>query len=243
MYNEMVCLLTILLTGIAPCGKPNEALFTKSEKVILAVAAPLWVPLVTAASLLFLPVGVGMFIKETIKAGKQRRDYTENKVKYMKEWTTKIMETAFTEENIEGFVFDVYFGNFKRKIEELCLEFIPKQIAADQKQVNIIANDRRTSYQILEEFQPLMTSLKVIMGHLRFYELKYMAKDIIDLSDLHIEKEVGRGNFSDVYLARWTNGGKQERVAMKVLRRKMKGSEIVSQLDEVECLRSVIIIC
>ncbi|XP_060590684.1 uncharacterized protein LOC132745735 isoform X2 [Ruditapes philippinarum] len=223
--------------GIAPNGKPNEALFTKSEKVILAVAAPLWVPLVTAASLLFLPVGVGMFIKETIKAGKQRRDYTENKVKYMKEWTTKIMETAFTEDNIASFIFEVYFGNFERKIVELCDEFIPKQIAADQRQVNIIANDRRTSHQILSEFQPLLMKLKMVMGKLRFFELKYMAKDMIAPTDLHIEKEVGKGNFSDVYLATWTNGDKQEKVAMKVLRRKMKGYEMVSQLEEVECLR------
>ncbi|XP_045157887.1 dual serine/threonine and tyrosine protein kinase-like [Mercenaria mercenaria] len=226
-----------LALGIAPSGKPNDALFTKSEKVILAVAAPLWVPLVTAASLLFLPVGVGMFIKETIKAGKQRRDYRENKVKYMKEWTMKIMESAFTEENVGSFIFGVYFGNFEKKIVELCEEFIPQQIAADQKQVNIIANDRRTSHQILSEFQPLLYQLKMIMGKLRYYELKYMAKDMIEQSDLHIEKEIGRGNFSDVYLATWTNGDRKERVAMKVLRRKLKGADMVSQLEEVECLR------
>jgi hypothetical protein len=215
----------------------QDELFTKSEKIILAFASPLWVPLVTAASILFLPVGIGMFVRETFKASKQRKDYTENKVKYMKEWTEKITEATFTEEHIGKLIFDVYFGTFERNIERVCSDFIPKQIAADQRQVNLIANDRRTSHQILEQYTPMLANLKVIKGQLYLYELHYMTTDLIDPSEIHIEKEIGKGNFSDVYLATWKKCNGELRVALKVLRRKMKGADMLNQLEEVDILR------
>lgn len=226
-----------IIKGIESPEQVTNPLFTKSEKVMLVVAAPLWVPLAIAASVLFIPVGIGMFIKETIRASKQRKDFMENKVRYMKEWTQKIMDTAFTEENINSFIFDVYLGNFKRKIEELCLEVIPKQIAADLKMVNFIVKDMRTSHKILSQFQPLLYKVKLIIGKLRLYELKYLSTDLIDSSALRVIKPIGKGNFSDVYQAVWTKGDITKNVAIKELRRKLKGADMISQLEELEILR------
>lgn len=200
--------------------------------------APLWVPLVTAASILFLPVGIGMFINESIRERNQRSDFMENKAKYMREWAIKAVDVVFTEDNIRSFVFKVYFSVFESKILQLCSDFIPKQIDADRKMINDIVNDMRSSSQILKEFQPLLNRLRVILGKLRLYELDYLKLEKISTETLKQWEQIGGGNFSNVYRAKWTNSRNEEiDVALKVLKKKLTGANLLGQLDEVECLR------
>ncbi|WAR24583.1 STY8-like protein [Mya arenaria] len=227
-----------------PLGRKSVAvedtqLFSKSEKIILVVAAPLWVPIVTAASLLFLPVGVGMLIRESIKVKSQRVAYEADKAGSMRKWTELIMSAMFTRENIKEFIFETYFNMFEMKINELCDKKIPDLIAADREQVRNIQKDRRTAKEILDDFKPVQEKLMTILGHLRLYELRHVATDVIDVTQLRREREAGSGNFSTVYKARLELPGEggSHVVALKVLKRRLDGEEMYTQLTEVESLR------
>ena len=64
-------------------------IFSSGKKVILAVASPLWIPLVAAAAFLFLPVGIGMKIREQLKDKSERKKFMKNKTVYMQNWTNE----------------------------------------------------------------------------------------------------------------------------------------------------------
>lgn len=218
-------------------AKGSAPLFSRNEKIFLAIASPLWVPIVTAASILFLPVGVGMLIKETLKARRQRQEYMNDKVRFMRKWTVEIMSKCLTKENIQAFIFHSYLASFQESIKELCNDYIPKQIAADKRQVNDIANDRRTSQEILRAFKPLQKGIREILANVMFFELQFIAKDVIRIDSLRRIGWLGNGSFSDVHLAAWQRDSDTLEVALKVLKSKLVGAEMYSQLSEVQCLR------
>lgn len=204
---------------------------------MLGVFSPLWVPIVTAASLLFLPVGIGMFVKETMKARDLRKNYMKDKASFMQDWTDEIMTKVFTHESIKAFINSSYLALFKISIIQLCEEYIPKQIAADKRQVNLIANDRRSSQEILKSFQPLQNGLRKMLAKLLLFKLEHMAKDVIDIAELKQTGQIGGGNFSNVYMATWKQDNTVSQVALKVLKTNLNGVEMYRQLEEVEHLR------
>ena len=205
--------------------------------MLLGVFSPLWVPVVTVASVLFLPVGIGMVIRETLKAREQRMAYMADKAKFMSNWTDEIMGKVFTEENIKAFIDNSYFELFKISILQLCDEYIPKQIASDRRQVTNIANDQRTSQEIVSSFQPLQKGVREMLAKLKFFHLEYMAKDVIPAGCLQQQRLVGSGNFSNVYIATWNHDNVVHHVALKALKKKLSGVEMYTQLVEVETLR------
>lgn len=160
-----------------------------------------------------------------------------DKTTFMRNWTDEMMNVCFTKENIKDFISKSYLALFQISIFELCNEHIPKQIAADRRQVNNIANDRRTSQEILRVFQPLQRGIREIQAEVLFFKLRFMDKDVIKIEDLRKVKRIGDGSFSEVYLARWKIENEIKDVALKVLKGNMSGLEMYSQLSEVECLR------
>jgi len=216
----------------------NTVLFTKSEKIILVVSAPLWVPIVTAASLLFLPIGVAMLIRESFRDNSTKKEYERNKVKFMREWTEEFIKTDLTEDNIHKIIFEAYFKFFEDQICELCDKTIPRIIEADRHQIQRIRDDRRTATEILREFHPIQKTLKDITGKTRLYSLRHYDVDLVDVNSITLEREIGVGNFSTVYKAALRKPDvAQTEVAIKVLKQAMKGGELYTQLYEVECLR------
>ena len=213
-------------------------LFTNSEKIVLGVAAPLWVPIVTAASLLFLPIGVGMLIRESFRINSMKKEYERNKVKFMREWTEEFVETELTEDNIHTVIFESYFKFFENQICDLCDKTIPRIIGADRNQIQRIRDDRRTTSEILKEFLPIQKTLLGITGKTRLYSLRHYDVDLVDVDLIKFEREIGVGNFSTVYKGtlRKPNVAETE-VAIKVLKQAMSGGELYTQLYEVECLR------
>ncbi|XP_052238743.1 dual serine/threonine and tyrosine protein kinase-like isoform X3 [Dreissena polymorpha] len=215
----------------------KTSVFTTSEKVILIVAAPLWIPVVTAASLLFLPVGVGMLIKQTVQAKQQRTEYMKDKAKYMTIWTEQVIEDFFKESVIDKFISETYMSLFESKIKDLCEETIPAQIKADIQQVEQIQRDRRSSKTITREFKPIQLTLQDIIGQLKLYGLKFVTKDLIDVAQIRRIREIGKGSFSTVYSALYPATGNGREVALKILT--LRTADLYSQLTELECLRKL----
>lgn len=236
--SHLFCTTSIIaFSGQYVEEKKTDSVLSKNEKFFLAFAAPLWVPIAAAAGILFLPVGVGVLIKESMNARQTRRNYMTNKAAFMRDWTDEVMNGCFSKDNIKQFVLQNYLTLFQKSISNLCNDYIPKQIAADMRQVNNIANDRRTSQEILKVFKPFQTEIRELQAKVMFFKLQYMSEDLIYVKDLQRVIRVGDGTYSEVYLTRWHKGIDTITVALKVLKSEMKGLEMHTQLSEVECLR------
>ena len=215
-------------------------IFSSGEKIILAVASPLWIPLVAAAAVLFLPVGIGMVIREQLKDRSEREKFMNNKTSYMEKWTKEHFEKVLKRESLHKFVLHVYYKQFEKKIDEVCKQFIPDQISADQRMMNHIANDQRTSREIYNQFLPIQNRLKQVLAKYQLFGLIYESRDYIPMKDVKEIKNIGHGNFSDVYLVKLQRDNREVDAAMKVLRRALESpEEMYTQLSELDSLRFV----
>ena len=214
--------------------------FSTGEKVILGVASPLWIPLVAAAAVLFLPVGIGMVIREQLKDKSEREKFMKNKLMYLQNWTKEHFEKVLKRESLHDFVTNVYYKQFEKKIDEVCRQFIPTQISADQRLMIDIAKDQRTSREIYNQFLPIQNKLKKVLAKHQLYSLLYESKDYIEMKNVKEVRRIGHGNFSDVYLVKLKQDNKEVDAAMKVLRRALESpEEMYTQLSELDSLRFV----
>ena len=227
-------------------GKEDKdgTIFSGGEKVILAVAAPLWLPLVAAAAVLFLPVGIGMVIREALKDKSEREKFMKDKVTHMKRWTKEQLDQVFTKESLQQFIDKAYYTEFERKIDQVCKQFIPNQISADRRMVNNIANDQRTSREIFNQFIPLQNRLKSVLCKHQLFGLVHDSSDHIRMADIKNGPKIGGGNFSDVYRVMLQQNDREIPAAMKVLRRTLEGAEdMYAQLSELDSLRYEFAFC
>ena len=222
----------------------DGTIFSSGEKVILAVASPLWIPLVAAAAILFLPVGIGMVIREQLKDKSEREKFMKNKTVYMQNWTKEHFEKVLERESLHDFVMHVYYKQFEKKIDEVCKQFIPTQISVDQRMMVDIAKDQRTSREIYNQFLPIQNRLKQVLAKYQLFSLLYESKDYIAMTDVKEVRKIGHGNFSDVYLVKLKQNNQEVDAAMKVLRRALESpEEMYTQLSELESLRFVSLFC
>ena len=213
-------------------------IFSGGEKVILAVASPLWLPLVAAAAVLFLPVGIGMVIREALKDKSEKDRFMKDKIAHMEKWTKEHFDNVLTMESLRKFVFKAYYSEFERKIDEVCQQSIPVLISADQRMVNNIANDQRSSREIYNQFLPIQNKLRVVLCKYQLYGLIYDSNDNVAMKDIKEIRRIGHGNFSDVYRVKLRLQNREIDAAMKVLRRSMDvADDMYAQLSELDSLR------
>lgn len=168
-----------------------------------------------------------------------RREYINDKPTFMRNWTNKMINVCLTKEKINKFVLKYYLTLFKTRFSVLLTEYFPKLIDAETTLVNNIINDRRTSLDVMEEYQHLQRRANELEAEIRLFQVQYLNKDSINIDDLQKGKQIGEGTFSDVYLARYTEGGISIDVALKVMKMSVSGLEIIAKLTEVECLRYI----
>ena len=213
-------------------------IFSGGEKVILAVASPLWLPLVAAAAVLFLPVGIGMVIREALKDKSEKDRFMKDKIAHMEKWTREHFDNVLTMERLRQFVFKAYYSEFERKIDEVCHQSIPVLISADQRMVNNIANDQRSSREIYKQFLPIQNKLRVVLCKYQLYGLINDSNDHVAMKDIKEIRRIGQGNFSDVYRVKLRLQDREIDAAMKVLRRSMDvADDMYAQLSELDSLR------
>ena len=143
-------------------------------------------------------------------------------------------------ENLHDFVKHVYYKQFEKKIDEVCKQFIPTQISADQRLMIDIATEQRTSREIYNQFLPIQNRLKQVLAKYQLFGLIYESEDYIAMKDVKEVRGIGHGNFSDVYLVKLKQNNKEVDAALKVLRRALESpDEMYTQLSELHSLRFV----
>ena len=220
-----------------PNPTSHDPLFTKHEKIVLAVTSPLWLPLVIGAGLIALPFGVVVGVKDLVQQTKKMNDYNSNKLKYMMDWSDMVLD-KYSKDTIYKLMEDTYLNDFNMKVKFVCENVIPRQIAADEKFINNIKDDIRSSCEIREQYQPLKTSCKCMLGKLLLIYMDYFSGYRLSHNKIRQgEQEIGKGNFSDVHATEILINGEWIKAAVKTLRKPLENIQSYIQLTEVQNLR------
>lgn len=212
---------------------------TNGEKIVLAVTSPLWLPLVIGAGLIALPFGVAVGVKDLVQQTKKINDYNSNKLKYMMDWSDMVLD-KYSQNMIYKLMEDTYLNDFNMKVKFVCENVIPKQIAADEKFIDNMKNDMRTSCEIRKQYQPLETSCKYMLGKLLLIYMDYFSGYRLSHNEIREgerRQEIGKGNFSDVHTAEILINGEWIKAAVKTLRKPLEKIQSYIQLTEVQNLR------
>ena len=220
-----------------PNPTSHGPLFTKHEKIALAVTSPLWLPLVIGAGLISLPFGVAVGVKDSVQNKKKMNDYNSNKLKYMMDWSDMALN-KYSKDTIYKLMEDTYLNDFNMKVQFVCENVIPRQIAADEKFINNIKDDIRSSCEIREQYQSLETSCKYMLGKLLLIYMDYFSGNRLSHNKIRIGRQkIGSGQFGDVYIAEIIMNGEWIKAAVKTLRRPLENIQSYIQLTEVQNIR------
>jgi len=222
-----------------PNPTSHDPLFTKHEKIVLAVTSPLWLPLVIGAGLIALPFGVVVGVKDLVQQTKKMNDYNSNKLKYMMDWSDMVLD-KYSQNTIYKLMEDTYLNDFNMKVKFVCENVIPNQIAADEKFINNIKDEMRSSCEIREQYQPLEKSCKCMLGKLLLIYMDYFSGYKLSHNEIREgdrRQEIGKGNFSDVHAAEILINGEWIKAAVKTLRKPLDNIQSYIQLTEVQNLR------
>jgi hypothetical protein len=226
-----------LLDFSEPNPTSHDPLFSKHEKIVLAVTSPLWHPLVIGAGLIALPFGVVVGAKDSAQQTKKMNDYNSCKLKYMMDWSDMVLD-KYSKDTIYKLMEDTYLNDFNMKFKFVCENVIPNQIAADEKFINNIKNDIRSSCEIRKKYQPLETSCKYMLGKLLLIYMDYFSGYRLSHNEIREgEQEIGKGNFSDVHATEILINGEWIKTDVKMLRKPLENIQSYIQLTEVQNLR------
>ncbi|KAK3584084.1 hypothetical protein CHS0354_024192 [Potamilus streckersoni] len=223
-----------------PEARRKHTIVGIKEAVTLIITAPVWMPLAIVTSVIFMPVGIGMMIRDYARISSEKKDYEANKPMKMQAWAKEFLEKKLTKDKIYALINDVYLKEYEIKIKTVCEEHIPRQIAADENTVKAIANDLRSSTEIFDQYLPIQKEIQDIKRCLLLLDLKYFASDLVSAENVTEIGRISSGSFADVMKVNWRKLKNEVVIAaLKRGRKKPEDHEIFEQLMEVQCLRLV----
>ena len=230
-----------LLDFSQPNPTSHDSLFTKYmyDNIVQTVTTPLWLPFVFGAGLIAVSFGVVVGVKDLVQQTKKMNDYNSNKLKYMMDWSDMVLD-KYSKDTIYKLMEDTYLNDFNMKVQFVCENVIPRQIAADEKFINNIKDDIRSPCEIREQYQPLKTSCKCMLGKLLLIYMDYFSGYRLSHNEIRQgEQEIGKGNFSDVHATEILINREWIKAAVKTLRKPLENIQSYIQLTEVQNLRKL----
>jgi len=235
-----------LLAGtLARASQLDSDDFDIESILILAGSSFIALPFVLAGLVLVLPTLIPSGIIASFDRYVeyiQKQEYAKNKASAMAELTKKHIQGLFTPENIRALVFDSYFKYFENQIHAICDKKIPAIIESDELQVQLIRSDNRTTAEILQDFQPLQSSIDNAFDQLRIFRMRHLDNGFnpISFDALSMDREIAVGTHFTVYriLLHPHEVAETEDTSQAAMRSNVE-SELFNSLNEVECLRYV----
>ncbi|XP_062578136.1 bacterial dynamin-like protein [Saccostrea cucullata] len=212
----------------------SRSIFPLQERIALAAFAPLWLPLVIGASVLALPVAIGMLVKDVIEEKQKIKHYRENKLSHILKWAEEELKCYNTDLIFSGLQ-QTYLKDFMSSIKLVCKDIIPKQIEADEELIENIVKESRDSQTVRQEYTPVEQKCKEIVGELLCFKLQHLSE-----CQPRIIKELvplGRGAYSSVLSCDAEIGQKQIRCAVKKMASPLHAENIYLHLTEAANLR------
>ena len=218
----------------------NEG-FTMTEKIVIGVSSPIWVPLTLVALVIGAPVVGILSIKSKIDDRSRIKKYERDKCAFMAETAADYLDDATNESVLKVFVKD-QLKEAKLSLKQIEAR-IPELIEADKMFLVQLRDERRSKEEIKELYQPIMAEASDIRGHLAVFALKEIRAIDIGREKLDwredMSSRLGSGAFAIVYQGKLKTQGKEQTVALKVNSDVLDFKNASVIMAEVELLRLV----
>ena len=218
---------------------PPKKGLTTTEKVVIGVASPIWVPVSLVTLLIGVPVVGVLEIVNRLENRSRINNYRRDKCAFMATASAEYLHDATNESVLKVFV--------EKQVNEakLCLEKIesriPELIEADKMLCKALGDVRLSQMEIPKLYQPIMDEASDIRGHLAAFALNFIRATDISSGELDWKEDMpsrlGGGVFSTVYQGKLRRHGEQKTVALKVCRQELDAHSASSIMAEVEILR------
>jgi len=227
-----------------PESIPADEGFTFTEKVVIGVTSPLWVPLTLVALVIGAPVVGILSIKSKIEDRSRIKKYERDKCAFMAETAEEHLDNVTADERVLK-----VFVKEQLKEAKVCLKqieaHIPELIEADKMIFRQLLHESRSKEEIKELYQPIMDEASDIRGHLAVFALKEIRAINISSEKLDWKEDMasrlGGGAFATVYQGKMRRQGKQQTVALKVCSDVLDFKNASLIMAEVQLLRYVIL--
>jgi len=190
----------------------DDLMLTTGDKIIIGVASPIWVPLGLVALVIGVPVVGVLAIKNKVEDKNRIKKYERHKCAFMAEMSAYYLDDVTNESKIRDFVVE--------QLEEaqLCLKQIeariPELIEADELLYNQLRDERRSSKEIQDLYQPSVDTASSIRGHLAVFGLKEIHALDISSEELDWKEDMSprlwSGAFATVYQGKLKRHGVEE---------------------------------
>ncbi|XP_062578134.1 uncharacterized protein LOC134240036 [Saccostrea cucullata] len=212
----------------------SSSIIPLQERIAVAAFAPIWLPCVIGASVLALPVAIGMHVKNVVEEKQKIKHYRENKLSHILKWAEEELKYYNTELIFNGLK-QTYLKDFMSSIKLVCKDIIPKQIEADEELIENIVKESRDSQTVRQEYTPVEQKCKEIVGELLCFKLQHLPE-----CQPRIIRELvplGRGAYSSVLSCDVEIGQKQIHCAVKKMTSPLHSENIYLHLTEAANLR------
>ena len=222
-----------------PESCPLDEGLSTTEKVVIGVTSPIWVPLTLVALVIGAPVVGILAIKSKIEDKSRIKKYENDKCAFMAETSAGYLEDATNEKVLKLFVKD------QLKEVKLCLKQIeariPELIEADKMLFEQLADETRSQKEIQELYQPIMNEASEIRGRLALFGLTAIRPLDISSDELDWKEDMsprlGAGAFAIVYQGKMRSQGVEQIVALKVWSEALDAKNASLIMAEIELMR------
>ena len=222
-----------------PAANYTDSDLTVTEKVVIGVTSPIWIPLSLVAVVIGAPIVGIMALRGKFQDNRKLKIYKQDRCAFMTKESAEYLDSVNDELVLRLFVDE------QLREAKLCLERIkariPELIQADKMLCQQLSDETRGKKQLLDLYQPLLNMASVLRGNLAVFGLKDVFGEDICCKTLDWQEDeshrLGSGAFGVVYKGTMTNYGRKQPVALKVYSEVLHAMNACEILAEVEHLR------
>ena len=217
----------------------SDSVFSLTEKVIIGVTSPIWVPLGLVAVVIGAPIYGLMAARSKLEDRKKIKMYEKDKCAFMRDMSAGYLENVIEEKSLKPFVKE------QLKEAEVCLQQIqarlPELIKADRLLCNQLRDETRSKKEITERYQPIMDEGSHLRGQLAVFGFIEVQATHISTKNLTWSERsssfLGRGASANVYSGKMKTKGNFSTVALKVYNEVLDAKNASQFMSEVQILR------
>lgn len=199
-----------------------------TDKVALLATFPLWAPFTLVLGLIAIPIGIGYYTVSWIKNRIEVKDYKQNKQKYVKNISDKMMgdiDITFLMEK----VFGQFLNEIDSQIDQFCESTIPRRILSGEILVKRIKTDIRQPVEIRKQCILLENDFKSAYGRVLYIYMEYF--DMFKLNRSHVRKKELHNEFEVFVNGEWID------TVVKQMKWSYSNNADCSILSEIQILR------
>ncbi|XP_013411825.1 uncharacterized protein LOC106174710 [Lingula anatina] len=211
----------------------DTSTFTTTEKVIIGVTSPIWIPIGLVAALFVVPVALGVALKDRLNEKKQIKDYTKHKAAVMETIAEKVLEHFMSEENLSKEVMR-YLNSAVATLNNL-LSAIPKLLDDDLQLIKGLLSESQTAE--LQLYQKKLQWNDALEGGLGLLYVTKIREDINANTEIYwILPAFATGTFGEVYTVKLLSRNNMK-AAAKVMKQFATAENVDEAILEEESLR------